>query len=488
MMPASHRIPPCLLAGVFAGSLAACSVGPDYQRPAAASPPAYKEMEGWKPAEPQQAGSNGPWWAVYNDPALDGLEQQVDVSNQTLKASVAAFEQARALVGVARAGYFPTVTLGAGVTQSGQGSGSSGTSRSGGRGGSSQTTFNLTGGIASWEIDVWGRIRRLVENAVATAQADAADVAAARLSAQAQLATDYFELRVADELKQLLDDTIAAYARSLEITRNQYAAGVAAQTDVITAETQLEGTQAQAINVGVQRAQLEHAIAVLAGKAPAELTIAPVRLAVGIPVVPPGLPSALLERNPTVAAAERQMAAANAEIGADIAAIYPTLTLTGSYGFQGTQLGSLVQAANSVWSVGPSVSANIFNAALFPAVDAARAAYDQTVANYRQTVLTSFEQVEDQLAALRILEQQAQVEDTAVKSAQEAVRLTLNQYQAGTVAYTSVVTAQAIALADAESALTILQSRLTASVALIEALGGGWDVTQNPTPSQIKDP
>jgi NodT family efflux transporter outer membrane factor (OMF) lipoprotein len=477
-----------VLASVVLATLSACAVGPDYQRPPAATPAAYKESDGWKPSEPQDLLNRGAWWSIYGDPVLDGLASQVEISNQTLKAAEAAFRQARAVVGEGRAGFFPTVTLDAFGTRSGQGRGTGGTSgttaitSSRGR---VSNQFNLTAG-ASWELDVWGRIRRTVESDVAGAQASAADLAAARLSAQATLVTDYLELRIDDELKRLLDDTVEAFARALQITQNRYAQGISARSDVASAQAQLEQTRSQAINVGVQRAQLEHAIAVLIGKPPAEFAIAPVPLKSVVPVMPPGLPSTLLERRPDIAAAERRMQAANAQIGVAVAAYFPTLTLSGSYGFVGSALDTLLRASNAVWSVGPQLAETAFDGGLRAAqVEAARATYDQNVADYRQTVLAGFQQVEDELAALRILEQQAAVQDAAVKAAQEAERLIFNQYVAGTVAYTSVITAQTTALADRQNALTILENRLVASAALVEALGGGWSAPELPTRDEI---
>lgn len=471
--------------------LSACAVGPDYERPAAAAPATYKEAEGWKLGEPQEAASGSPWWSIYQDPVLDQLERQIDISNQNLRAAEAAFRQASAIVREARAAFYPTVTLNWQGQRTGQGAGA-GRSGSASRSvfstsGRVQNTYNLTAGV-TWELDVWGRIRRTVESDVANAQASAADLASARLSAQALLATDYFELRVNDELKRLLDATIDADARSLEITQNRYASGTAAKSDVAQAQAQLEITRAQAINVGVQRAQLEHAIAVLIGKPPAELSIAPVQLTVNVPVMPPGLPSTLLERRPDIAASERLVASANASIGVAEAAYFPTLTLSGSYGYVSSAIDNLIRISNSVWSVGPRIAGTVFDAGLRSAqVDAARASYDQSVATYRQTVLTAFQQVEDQLAALRILAQQADVQDAAVKAAEEALLLILNQYKAGTVAYTSVITAQTIALGDEQGALTIMQNRLVASIALIEALGGGWSATLLPTAEQVND-
>lgn len=451
-------------------TLSACTAGPDYKRPDAPTPAAYKETKDWKIAEPQQAGSNQAWWSVYNDAVLDDLEKQVAISNESVKASEAAYRQAVALVGEARAGFFPTLSLGSSLQQSHQ---------------QSQTTTQYSGSIgATWEIDVWGKIRREVESAKAGVQVSAADLAAAKLSLQAELATDYFQLRAEDEIQRLLNATVDAFSRSLQIAQNRYDAGVAAKTDVVSAQAQLESTRAQAINVGVQRSQLEHAIAVLIGKPPADFTLSPTPGVISvIPLTPPGVPSVLLERRPDIAAAERQMAEANAQIGVAVSAYYPSITLDGSVGFAAAALSSFFAPESLVWAVGPSLAETLFDGGLREAqVEAAKASYEQTVALYRQTVLTAFQQVEDQLAALRILAQQAAVQEGAVKAAQEAQRLTLNQYEAGTVDYTSVITAQANALSSEQTAIGILENRATASVSLISALGGGGDISQLPNP------
>ena len=458
-------------------ALAACAVGPNYHRPPAANPQRFKEAEGWKPAEPREAASGTAWWSIYGDATLDELESQIDISNQTLKASEAAWRQATALASQARAGLFPTIGVSATATRSG---GPGGRATGATTGGTVTPLAHPTNefelfGTATWDIDIWGKIRRTIESDVASAQASEADLAAARLSAQAALATDYIELRIADEQKQLLDRTVEGYKRSLEITENQYHVGVVAKADVITAQTQLGGAQSQQIAIGVTRATLEHAIAVLIGKAPADFSLPPATLGTTVPVMPTGVPSALLERRPDIAGAERRMAAANAQIGVAIAAYFPDLTLTGTYGFASNMVSGLVHASNNFWSFGGTASDMLLDFGARPAqVRQARAAYDATVANYRQTVLIAFQQVEDQLATLRILEQQVEVQEQTVKSADLSVQLTLNQYRAGTVAYTAVVTAQAIALGDAQTLLTIRQNRLVASVALIQALGGGW--------------
>ena len=476
----SSRIAALLLPAMLAG----CAVGPDYERPGAYTTAAYKESEGWKVAEPADEIDRGAWWSAYHDPVLDRLLRQVEISNENLKAFEAAYRQAAALVDQARSGLFPVVTATGSRTRSGAGanatSSTSTSTATRSRGPTAQTQYNPAVG-ASWEIDLWGRIRRTVEGDIATAQASAGDLASAKLSAQATLATDYFALRVADELKRLLDETVAAYQRSLQITQNRYAVGTAARTDVAQAEAQLETTRAQAINVGVTRAQLEHAIAVLIGKPPADFAIEPARFGFPLPNTPPGVPTALLERRPDIAAAERRIAAANAQIGVATAAFFPSLTLSASYGFLGPQVGGLLSASHAVWSLGASAAETLVDfGARSAALRGAGAGYDQAVANYRQTVLNAFQQVEDQLAILRILEQQQTVQDSAVRASQEAEQLTLNQYLAGTQAYTTVVVAQAQALASEQSALNLMQSRLAASIALIQALGGGWDASMLP--------
>jgi NodT family efflux transporter outer membrane factor (OMF) lipoprotein len=465
---------------VAAATLTGCAVGPDYQRPTAPTSAAFKEQsseegnsELWKTGAPQDEVSRGAWWRIYGDPVLDSLESQVEISNQTLKAAEAAYRQALAVADAARASFFPSLSLDA----SGQRAKSLSSSKSTSGSANSVVTnaFGTSLG-ASWEPDLWGRIRRTVESNEASAEASAADLASARLSAQATLATDYFELRSEDALARLLEATVTAYSQSLRITRNQYVGGVAARADVAQAETQLASTQAQLVAVGVQRAQLEHAIAVLLGKPPAEFSIVADDTYPTVPTLPAAVPSALLERRPDIAASERLVAAANAQIGVAIAAYYPNLTLSGSSGFSASTLGSLLQASNNVWAVGPQLATTLFDAGARSAqVEQARASYDQTVANYRQVVLTGLQQVEDELAALRILSRQAEMQNQAVASSAEAERLVLNQYRAGTVAYTSVVTVQATALSNKQTALTIAQNRLTASVALIQALGGGWD-------------
>lgn len=480
-----------LIALGAAALLGGCAVGPDYVRPTAVIPAKYKEAEGWKPATPEAPASNERWWSIYDDPVLDGLERQVNISSETVKAAEANYRTAVALVGEGRAGLFPTLDLTGSATRNGGGGGSS-SARSSSSFSSSGRSFVensfSASAQASWIPDIWGSVRRTVESDVASAQASAAALAAAELATQATLASDYFQLRIADEQRRLLDDTVAAFARSLQIVQNRYNVGTAARTDIASAQTQLENARAQAIATGVQRAEFEHAIAVLIGKAPADFAIAPIPLATVVPVAPAGLPSTLLERNPTIAEAERNMAASNARIGIAIAGYFPTFTLGASYGQSSSFLNKLFTAGSSLWSFGLSdVTWPIFNGGLTNAqVEAARATYDQTVANYRQTVLAQFEQVEDQLSSLRILADQAAVQEGAVHAAQQAEELTLNQYRAGTVDYTSVITAQANALSNEQTALTILESRYVASVNLVTALGGGWSTTALPSRDQVE--
>ena len=483
----------------LAAVLSACTVGPDYRRPAAIVPALYKEYSykeakpqpGWQLGRPDDTRDRGDWWAMYHDPVLDRLEQRIDISNQNLQAAAAAFREAEFIVAEARAGFFPTGTANAEAQRSRSGgSSSSGTGSSSfvSNGGGRIGSFFSDSVMASWTPDFWGQVRRTVEANVATAQASAADLANARLSAQGALAGDYLQLRVADELKRLLDDSAAAFAESLRITRNQYAAGTASQSDVSQAAAQLQSTEAQAIATGVTRAQFEHAIAVLIGVPPAALTIAPTNAIIAVPEIPPGLPSALLERRPDIAAAERAMAAANAEIGVQVAAFYPTITLSGDAGTSAASLNKLIGESGEFWSFGASLVETVFDAGLRNAqVQAARAVFYQDLADYRQTVLTAFQQVEDELAAQRILAQEATVQDAAVAAAREAQRVINNQYLAGTVAYTSVIVAEQTALSDAETALNIRESRLVASAALVQALGGGWNAAQLPNRNQIEN-
>jgi NodT family efflux transporter outer membrane factor (OMF) lipoprotein len=458
----------CAAAGL--GVLAACAVGPNYHRPKFDAAPNYKEAGDWKPSEPNDVLSRGPWWEIFKDDALNQLEVRIDISNETVKAAAAAYDQARALVAQARAGFWPTVGVNAGRTR---GSTDGGPTR----------TLDSAGVSAGWDLDIWGQIRRNVESNRASAQSSAAALAAARLSAQAALATDYFELRAQDQLQKLLDDTVVAEELSLKITESRYRFGVAARADVVSAETQLLSSQAQQVNAKIQRGILEHAIAVLVGQQPASFAVAPTSMREDVPTVPAGVPSTLLERRPDVAEAERKVAAANAQIGVAVSAYFPSLTLAGSDNYSGPAWSRLIEVPNRVWSLGPELAETLFDGGLRRAqVAQARAAYDASVDNYRQTVLSGFQQVEDQVVTLRVLEKEAVIEDATVAAAREAEKLTLNQYKAGTVPYSSVITAQTTRLSAEETALSVLSSRLQASVALIEAIGGGWDATQLPLP------
>jgi len=468
---------PSVIASFLLALLAGCTVGPNYVRPKMNIPAGYKEMDGWKIAQPQDHTLRGPWWEIFGDSELNALVSQVDISNQNIAQAEAAFRQARALVQQARAQYFPTVTIGFGVANS---SNSTTLGPGPNQRRSTTTTYSLPVDV-SWEIDVWGRIRRTVESQSASAQASAADLETARLSARTELAQDYFLLRTVDADKQLLDQTVAEYQKYLELTQNRYASGVASRADVLQAETQLKATQAQAINLGVQRAQLEHAIALLIGKSPAELTMPVAPLNKPPPAIPVGLPAELVERRPDIASAERRVAAANAQIGVAEAAYFPTVSLTASTGFESTHFSKLLSGPSRFWSIGPAISQTVFDGGLRKAqTEEAWAVYDSTVAFYRQTVLTAFQEVEDNLAALRILESEAQVQDEAVKAAQETVTVITNQYKAGTVSYLNVITAQTTALNNQLTAITILGNRLNATVLLIRALGGGWDVSRLP--------
>jgi NodT family efflux transporter outer membrane factor (OMF) lipoprotein len=441
-------------------------VGPTYTRPAVQVPVQYKELAaapaGWKAAVPADDKDRGDWWSVYRDPLLDDLERRVGINNQNLKAYEAAYREALAVADEAHSNLFPTASLAPGVVRSRSG-GITGTTRS----------VQMS---AAWELDLWGRIRRQAESQRAQAEASAAQLRGVQLSAQAELATDYFQLRYEDSLQALLSSTATAFQRTLEITRNQYAAGIAARSDVVAAETQLQTTQAQLIAVGVSRAQYEHAIALLVGQPPSEIGIPVAPLAAEVPTVPVALPSMLLERRPDVAQAERIVAQENALIGAAVAAYYPDISLSGMLGYAGSPVSGLITASNRVWEAGASANQLLFDGGgRSAAVAAARAAHEQSVANYRHTVLAAFQDVENALSTLRILADQAEAQARAVALARQGVEIALHEYEAGTQAYTTVVTAQATALTNEETALQIAAGRLTASVALLKALGGGWE-------------
>jgi NodT family efflux transporter outer membrane factor (OMF) lipoprotein len=459
------------LSALVALTLAGCMVGPDYVRPTAPESATFKEAAGWKVAQPRDDASRGPWWEAFDDPDLNGLASQVEVSNQTVAAAAARVREAQAATQATRAQLFPTITGNATALRT-----SRNTTTAGGQGITNNYNASLDLG---WELDLWGKIRRGIEANDAAAQASATDLAGATLSLQALLAQDYLLLRVQDAEIQLLRDTVAAYDRSLLLTQNQYKAGIVARGYVAQAEAQLASTKAQLLDATVQRAQFEHAIAVLVGKPPSALSIAPRPMTTVFPQIPVSMPSELLERRPDIAAAERRTAAANAQIGVAHAAFYPSLSLGATGGVQSSVLGDLLSLPARYWSIGPAIAQTIFDAGLRQAQKAqAIAVWDETVATYRATVLGGFQDVEDNLAALRILEQEAAVQNDAVKAARESVAIATNQYKAGTTSYITVVVLQAAALNNERTALAILGRRLTASVGLIKALGGGWDATK----------
>jgi NodT family efflux transporter outer membrane factor (OMF) lipoprotein len=453
--------------------LTGCTVGPKYQRPAAPVPPAYKEVGDWKPAQPNDQSLSGNWWELFQDAQLNALEAQVNVSNQNLKAAEAQYTQARAALRYQRADYFPTVTVNPSATSnsyaknrqphSAQFSGVTFTDL--------QIPFEL-----SYQLDVWGRVRRTVESYREQAQASAADLAAVNLSMHSQLALFYFQARMLDAEEQLLNSTVTQYEQALALIESRYAGGIASELEVEQARTQLETTRAQAIDVGVARAQFEHAVAVLIGKPPASFSLAPLPLTAPPPPIPVGLPSDLLERRPDIASAERLMASANAQIGVAKSAYYPLVNLAATGGFESGSITTLLSGPSILWSAGPSALFTIFDVGRRRAAsDQAIAAYDQSVANYRQTVLTGFQQVEDNVAALRILEHEAQVQSAAVAAAEKYLALANTRYTGGVTSYLEVTTAQSAALSDEVTAVNILGRRMEAAVTLVQALGGGWD-------------
>jgi NodT family efflux transporter outer membrane factor (OMF) lipoprotein len=454
-----------------------CTVGPNYRRPAAEVPTAYKELGNWKQAQPNDQNLGGNWWEMFQDPQLNALELQVNVSNQNLKAAEAQYTQARALLRYNRAAYFPTITAGANASRNRISNNRPPSLTTNGRTYNDyQIPFEL-----SYEVDVWGSIRRTVESYRDQAQASAADLATVNLSMHAQVALFYFQARVLDAEEQLLNSTVTQYEQALELIQNRYAGGIASDLEVQQATTQLETTRAQAIDVGVARAQYEHAVAILIGKPPADFTLAALPLTAPPPPIPAGLPSELLERRPDIAAAERRMASANAQIGVAKAAYYPTISLGATGGFESGVITTLISGPSALWSVGGSAIAPIFDAGRRRAnVDLAKAAYDQTVANYRETVLTGFQQVEDNLAALRILEHEAQVQEKAVVAAQKYLELANTRYTGGVTSYLEVTTAQSAALSDELTAVNILGRRMVDAVTLVQALGGGWDSSSLP--------
>jgi len=466
------------LLGVGGLALAGCAVGPRYSRAPAPTPPEYKELPpNWKTAQPSDQISKGKWWELYQDAQLNALEERISVSNQTLKTAQAQFEQARALVRQTRSAYYPTVTGGVIATRN-----HASAHRPFGSSSPSNTYTDLILGLdASYEVDVWGRVRRTVEAARANAQASAADLESVSLSLHAELAYDYFQLHTLDTEAQLLDSTVVAYAKALELTQNRYTGGIASQVDVAQAQTQLETTRAQAIDVRVQRAQVEHAIAVLVGQPASTFSLPTAPPANTPPVIPVGLPSDLLERRPDIGSNERQMAQANALIGVAKAAYYPTITLTASGGFEGSTISNWFSGPSGFILGGASALVTAFDAGRRRAVnDQAESFYDQTVANYRQSVLAAFQDVEDNLAALRILEEEAQTQQAAVAAAERSLTLSNNRYKGGVATYLEVILAQSIALNDQRTEVEIAGRRMGASVLLIKAIGGGWTTAKLP--------
>jgi len=480
----SNRIAAVATVGIV--FLAGCSVGPRYARPSAPDAPQFKELPpNWKAAQPNDQLAKGKWWEVFQDPQLNQLEEQINVSNQSLKAAQAQFEQARALVRVNRASYYPTITAGVAGSRN-----RVSTARANGQFTASNPYTDLTIPVdLAYEVDVWGRVRHTVQAARANAQATAGDLESVSLSLHAELAAVYFQVRTFDADAKLLDSTVASYTRALELTQSRYSGGVASQVDVAQAQTQLETTRAQAIDVRVARAQFEHAIAVLIGQAPAKFSLPLMPLTATPPMVPTGLPSDLLERRPDVSAEERRMAVANEQIGIATAAYYPTISLSATGGFEGNSISNWFVAPGGFVSAGASAVEIIFDAGRRRAVtDQAKFAYDQSVANYRQTVLTAFQEVEDNLAALRLLEDESRTQQGAVEAAERSLALSNNRYKGGVANYLEVTTAQTFALADERTLVQIAGRRMTASVQLIKALGGGWDtsslpVVQNNKPS-----
>ncbi|CAH1212051.1 putative Outer membrane protein OprM [Candidatus Nitrotoga sp. BS] len=463
-------------------SLSGCAVGPDYKRPEVIAPTNYKEEANhWKLAEPRDHAVRGKWWEIYGDIQLNALVEQVSISNQNIQSAEAQYRQALALLGVARARYLPTVT-GSFAHTRGQGTSStnSGVTIPGNPSAAITDTNRLLLN-ANWEVDLWGRIGRAVESNRASAEASAADLQSALLSIQSTLVQTYFQLRINDAQGKLLEQTAIAYERSLQITQNRYEAGMVGRSDIVQANTQLRSTQAQAIDLGVQRAQLEHAIAVLIGKAPSNFLLKPSLVLPKLPEFPAGLPSELLERRPDIAAAERRVKAANAQIGVTQAAFFPSLILGASTGYQSSLLSNLISLPRRVWSIGPNIAATLFDGGVRSSQkEQAIALFDKSVADYRQIVLAGFQEVEDNLSTLRILNNEAKVQREATQSAQESVTLFNNQYIAGTVSYLNVVTAQATALDADIRSLNITGRSLVASAALLKALGGGWPDADTP--------
>ena len=458
--------------------LSGCAVGPKYQQPSVEVPPAYKEVGNWKAAEPSEQKLGGDWWEIFQDPELNRLEQQVNISNQNLKIAQAQYTQARALLRYNRADYFPTITAAPSATRAKVSSNRP--PQNAISNGKTTTDFQLPLEL-TYEIDAWGRVRNNVESYRAEAQASAADLATVNLSVHAQLALFYFQARSLDAQEQLLNSTVAQYEQALRLNEDRFNGGIGSEVEVEQARTQLETTRAQAIDVGVQRSQFEHAVAILIGKPPASFSLPPLPLHTPPPAIPAGVPSELLERRPDIASAERLVAAANARIGVAKAAYYPLLNLSAAGGFESGAITTLLSGPSGLWAVGPAALFTIFDGGRrHAASDQAVAAHDQTVAAYRETVLTSFQQVEDNLAALRILENEAQTQHVAVVAAQKSLDLSVTRYNGGVTSYLEVTIAQSAALADEVTAVNILGRRMVAAVQLVQALGGGWDASSLP--------
>ncbi|MGF6301289.1 MULTISPECIES: efflux transporter outer membrane subunit [Paraburkholderia] len=469
--------------------LGACAVGPDYHRPSVAAPPKFKELEGWTQAEPAAEEPKGDWWAVFHDPLLDELEPMVAVSNQTVRQNFANYQEALAEVRVARSSLFPTIGITGSATRERSSSGSNVSNSSSSFATSRGRVFNSASleGDVSWAPDLWGQVRRTIEENSASAEASQATLANATLSEQVTLATAVIDLRVTDANIDLLQRTVEQDKEYLRVVSDQQQAGTIPPSDLITARTQLEGSQSSLIALGVSRAQYEHAIAVLVGTNPEELNIAHSTALPVLPSIPVGVPSTLLQRRPDIAVAERQMAEENAAIGVAISAYYPSISLSGVAEFTQSPLAGLLNIRNYVWSLGADASQTIFDGGERSGkVAAARAAYDAALANYRGTVLTAFEDVENDLAGLRILAEQAKVLDAEVSDAARGARIALDEYQAGTVDYTTAATAQTTSLSAQETALSVQQTRLVDAVSLIGDLGGGWSAAELRDPRQAK--
>jgi NodT family efflux transporter outer membrane factor (OMF) lipoprotein len=473
----TQRIGQIVLLGSTILSLAACAVGPKYKTPAMPAPPAYKEMGNWKTAQPSDQNLGGNWWEIFQDPQLNALEQQIDVSNQNLKAAVAQYREARAALRYARADYYPTVSTAPSATRERYSDNRPASAVAGG------TTFNdfVLPVNVSYQVNAWGRVSKNVESYREQAQASAADLAVVNLTMHADLAIDYFAERTLDAEGKLLQNTVVQYEQALQLNEDRYKGGLASEVEVEQARTILETTRAQLVDVGVARAQFEHAAAVLAGKPPAEFNLPPLPLTTPPPPIPVGVPSELLERRPDIAASERRVASANAQVGLAKTAYYPLVNIVGSGGFESGSITTLLQGPSALWSVGASALTTIFDGGRRHALnDEAMAAYDSSVASYRQTVLSAFQQVEDNLAALRVLEQEAGVQATAVRSAERSLDLSNTRYDGGVTSYLEVITAQNAALSDEVTAVNILGRRMASAVLLIEALGGGWDRSSLP--------